>query len=230
MEGLLKDFGNKLIVNDTTQNIERFLSVVTKRNDSRIVLLRRKEVIQWLYGETSFLNEKLKEPLPNTKVRAELVLKNEEDKWGRLVLKERRPDLKLDKQWTNKFGEHICEELYMLLGENVRKPVKHDNYQPDLEIDDVILEAKAETYFTNGTASEKILGCPFKYADVPELYSKELRIICMGGAEKVCRVQYGNLESAKMTAQKRKFIEFYEENRIKFVGASDLMNKIVDKS
>jgi len=117
----------------------------------------------------------------------------------------RRPDLKLDKQWTNKFGEHICEEIYFLLGKSVSKPIKQDHFQPDTEIDDAIIEAKAGTFYTDGTAGEKILGCPFKYADIPRLYGKPLKILCMGGAEKICRESYGNLPGEKCSEKNRCF-------------------------
>jgi hypothetical protein len=153
-------------------------------------------------------------------------LKVLEDEWGRKTLKSRRPDLKLDKQWTNMFGEHLCEEIYTLLGNIVTKPTKKDRYCPDREIDDAILEAKAETYFTNGTAGEKILGVPFKYAEVPELFGKPLKILCLGGAEKECREEYGNLPGPKCSKQKNKFLEFFKENRIEFVGATDILSSM----
>lgn len=186
---------------------------------SRIVLLRDKNVIQWVMGDTSFLQLVEKK----NKTADEAKLKVLEDEWGRETLKKRRPDLKLDQQWTNKFGEIICEELYMLLGKTVTKPEKKDHYQPDLETEDYIIEAKAQTFFTSGTAGEKILGCPFKYSEIPELYGKPLKIVCMGGAEKVCRESYGNLPGTKCTAQKKKFLDFFRENRIEYIGASDIL-------
>lgn len=186
---------------------------------SRIVLLREKTVIQWLMGDTSFLQLVEKK----NKTADEAKLKVLEDEWGRETLKKRRPDLKLDQQWTNKFGEIICEEFYMLLGKTVTKPEKKDHCQPDLETEDYIIEAKAQTFFTSGTAGEKILGCPFKYSEIPELYGKPLKIVCMGGAEKVCRESYGNLPGTKCTAQKKKFLDFFRENNIEFIAASDIL-------
>ena len=94
-------------------------------------------------------------------------LKVLEDKWGQNILKKRRPDLKLDKQWTNKFGEHLCEEICIIKGKEYNKPINKNHYEPDLEIDEYIIEAKTQTFYTEGTAGEKILGCPFKYAEVP---------------------------------------------------------------
>lgn len=200
----------------------KFLEFVSKINDTNIVLLRKKEVVQWLFGDLSFLPPIEKKNKKADKARYKVL----EDKWGQDTLRTRRPDLKLDKQWTNKFGEHICEELYMLQGKTVSKPVKKENYQPDSEIDDAILEAKAGTFYTDGTAGEKILGCPFKYAEIPDLYGKPLKIVCMGGAEKVCRESYGNLPGAKCSTQKKKFLDFFRENRIEYIGASDILKSL----
>jgi hypothetical protein len=202
--------------------ITKFLEFVSKVEDPRVILLREKEVVQWLFGDLSFLPEIEKK----NKTTDEKKYKVLEDKWGQEILRIRRPDLKLDKQWTNKFGEHICEEIYFLLGKAVSKPVKKENYQPDSEVDDAILEAKAGTFYTSGTAGEKILGCPFKYAEIPDLYGKPLKIVCMGGAEKVCRESYGNLPGGKCSLQKKKFLDFFRENRIEYIGASDILRSL----
>jgi len=202
--------------------ITKFLEFVSKIEDSKIILLRQKEVVQWLFGDLSFLPviEKKNKTTDDAKYK---IL---EDKWGQTILKMRRPDLKLDKQWTNKFGEHICEEIFTLLGKNVSKPVKKEHYQPDTEVEDAIVEAKAGTFYTGGTAGEKILGCPFKYAEIPDLYGKPLKILCMGGAEKICRESYGNLPGTKCSVQKKKFLDFFRENRIEYIGATDILTSL----
>ncbi len=197
-----------------------FLEYISTIDNPNIVLLRQKEVVQWLFGDLSFLPAIEKK----NKTSDEAKYKVLEDKWGQIVLKTRRPDLKLDKQWTNKFGEHICEEIFMLKGKEVSKPKKKEHCQPDSEVDDAILEAKAQTFYTSGTAGEKILGCPFKYAEIPILYGKPLKIVCMGGAEKLCREQYGNLPGEKCSVQKQKFLEFFREMKIEYVGATDILN------
>jgi hypothetical protein len=188
-----------------------------------IVLLRNKEVIQWLFGDMSFLPTIEKK----NKTTDEKIYKALEDKWGQDMVRTRRPDLRLDKQWTNKFGEHLCEELFTLMGKNVSKPVNKQHYQPDAEVDDAILEAKAQTFYTSGTAGEKILGSPFKYADVPQLYGKPMKIICMGGAEKVCRESYGNLPGDKMSSQKKKILDCFHEIGIEYIGATDILKSLI---
>jgi len=202
--------------------VSKFVEFISKNTDSRIILLRQKEVVQWLFGDLTFLPQIEKKNKTNDDAKYKVL----EDKWGQSIMKIRRPDLKLDKQWTNKFGEHICEEIYFLLGKDVSKPVKKEHYQPDSEVDDAIIEAKAGTFYTSGTAGEKILGCPFKYAEIPDLYGKPLKILCMGGAEKVCRESYGNLPGDKCSTQKMRFLNFFRDNKIEYVGASDILKSI----
>ena len=187
-----------------------------------VVLLRHPQVVQWLFNDLSFL------PVvaSTNKTADEAKLKILEDAWGQSILKTRRPDLKLDKQWTCKFGEHICEEVFHLLDKNVSKPMKKENYQPDLEVVDAIIEVKTGTYYTHGTAGEKILGCPFEYAEIPDLYDKQLLIVCLGGAEKTCRESYGNLEGPKCSVQKQRFLDFFLANRIEYIGITDLLKSL----
>jgi len=201
---------------------EKFLNSLSKIENLKVVLLRDREVVYWLFGDLSFLPAIEKK----NKTTDEAKYKVLEDIWGRAKMKKCRPDLKLDKQWTNLFGEIICKELNILLGKTVSKPVKKENLQPDWEVDDAIIEAKAGTYYTSGTVGEKILGCPYKYADVPDLYEKPLKILCMGGAEKVCRESYGCLPGAKCSRQKQRFLDFFRENRIEYIGASDILRSL----
>lgn len=207
------------------QNVARVVEHIDKWANPDIRLLRDPNVVQWLFGDLTFLPEIEK---TGKKKEYHEQLKNVEDTWGRATMKLRRPDLKLEKQWTNKFGEHICEEIYTLHGKVVKKPVIMENYQPDLEVDDAIIEAKAQTFNTNGTAGEKIMGVPFKYADIPELHGdKPLKVVCMGGAEQVCREDYGNLPGPKCSDKKKRFLEFYRENHIEFIGATDLLLALI---
>jgi hypothetical protein len=194
-------------------------------NDPRIFLLKDIEVIRWLFGDLSFLPMV---EVTSNKRKDNKKRKTHEDVWGKAKLLTRRPDLNLKKQWTNKWGEHIAEELYSLMGENVTKPIKMNGYQPDLQSNDFIIEAKTQTFFTSGTAGEKILGTPFKYCEVLELYGKTLKIVCMGGAEKLCRQQYGNLPGSKCSNKKKEFLEFFKKNGIEYVAATDLLINIAN--
>jgi hypothetical protein len=203
--------------------IDQVCAYILSNTNPKIILLRRKEVVQWIFGDLSFLPciEKKNKTVDESKYKLL------EDKWGQETLKILRPDLKLDKQWTNRFGEYLCQEIYTLMGKDVSKPIKKEHYQPDCEIDTNIIEVKTGTFHTSGTAGEKILGCPFKYAEIPDLYSKSLTILCIGGAEKVCREQYGNLVGSKCSIQKKRFIDFFKENKIEYIGATDVLTSLL---
>ena len=207
----------------STNIINTIINNIASKQDTRISLLSNPEVVQYLFGDHSFFPKiERKNKTQDTKK-----LKICEDEWGRSIMKKRRPDLKMDKQWGGLFGEYICEELFILLGETPYKPTNMNNFQPDLGISNAIIESKMETFYTEGTVSEKILGTPFKYADIPELYGKPLIIVILGGAEQMCRDKYGNLIGDKQTTQKNKFIEFYKANNISFVGITDLLNRLL---
>lgn len=152
----LKYLKNKKFLNNScnlkTMYVTKFMEFISHNEDPNIILLRYKEVVQWLFGDTSFITSLLPKKNKTTDVKN---YKIQEDIWGKSIMKIRRPDLKLDKQWTNKFGEYICEEIYILLGKSVSKPVKKEHYQPDLEVDDAIIESKAQTFYTDGTARRK---------------------------------------------------------------------------
>jgi hypothetical protein len=209
--------------NELLENIDKILLVTTSVEE--IILLKNRQVLQWLFGDLSFLSFVDTSNKNKDTIRKEK--KTFEDEWGRRTLKIRRPDLKLDKQWTNNMGQHICEEIIILLGKKPFKPLNKNHYQPDSETDEAIWEAKAQTFYTDGTAGEKILGCPFKYAEVPNLYKKPLKILCMGGAERICREQYGFLPGPKTTAEKNEFIEFYKQKNIECIGATDILKQLI---
>lgn len=207
-----------------TETVERFIAIVNAHNvQAQLVLTKEAEVIQWLFGDLSFLPEI--EHI--NKAKDTQKYKVLEDEWGQNMLEKRRPDLKKHGQWTTKLGEHLTEELLILMGKTPTSPRKINGYAPDTEVEDAIWEAKAQTFNTTGTAGEKILGVPFKYADVPELYGKPLKILCIGCAEKLCREHYGNLLGDKTTEKKRRFIEFYRENGIEWLGATELIEQII---
>jgi hypothetical protein len=167
--------------------------------------------VKWIFGDLSFLN-----PSFNKTDHKDL-----EDKWGREIFKRERPDLKLDKQWTNLFGEYVCREVFLLLNKKVSIPEKKENQKPDLELEDAIIEVKTGTYHTRGTVHEKILGTPFKYSNIPRLYQKPLKIVCIGGAEKKCR-EY-EIIGDNIPEEKKEFIQFYKKRNIEYIPITQLL-------
>ncbi len=184
-------------------------------------LLSDKQVLQWLRGDTSFLSALSERKRSKEEVRQEM--KKLEDAWGMDLMRKSCPHLKFESQWTNKFGEMIVQEF---LSEKSWVPKSKQGFKPDLETDEYVIEVKTQTYFTSGTAGEKILGCPFKYCDIPELWGKPLKIICLGGAEKICREEYGNLPGEKTSKNKQKILDFYKEMGIEYWAMTDLIKDL----
>lgn len=215
------------ILHNMNRLYEQFHAAVLKYANDKVILLRDKEVTMWLCGQLEFLQ------LPDTYEKKNKTKDNEqyktvEDLWGQKKLAIRRPDLKPSGQWTTKLGEHICEEFQYLFQKNCSKPIRKNNFEPDVETEDAIWEVKTQTYYTSGTAGEKILGVPVKYADVPLLYDKELKILCIGYAEKCSRDHYGILPGIAITERKQKMLDFYHSMNISYVGTTDLMKQYVE--
>ena len=49
----------------------------------------------------------------------------------------------------------------------------------------------------------------------------------MGGAEQLCREQYGNLAGDKGSPEKKIFIDFYKSQGSEYIGASDILRDII---
>jgi hypothetical protein len=190
-----------------------------------IVFLRELSVIQWIFGDTSFLPEIEKQnATQDCKKYKEL-----EDIWGQTILAKKRPDLQKSGNWTTVLGEEIGRELFILQGKTYNKPANINGFQPDGETEENIIEVKTQTYFTSGTAGEKIMGVPHKYADIPELYKKPLKILCIACAEKLGREKYGVLPGTALSNSqgKQKNIAFYKSNEIEYIGATDIIWSIL---
>ena len=82
-------------------------------------------------------------------------------------------------QWTTKLGENLVYNILKLRGENPKKIKKKGGFQPDWETDEYIYEVKTSNWMVSGTAGEKVLGTSLMYQDIPELYGKPLRIVCV---------------------------------------------------
>lgn len=205
----------KRVVYDTVKSV-----VDKSANNDKIVLLKNKEVLQWMMEDFTFLNR-------NNEVKKSK-MKELEDEWGKNIVRElTKKDIK--KMWTGDFGEALCKELLLVLDYNIKNPEKKGHIDPDLETDEYIIEVKNGTYFTGGTAHEKILGIPYKYRDVYKLYNKPLLVVSLGQAEKYCR-EVGFLNGEKELDEKQKeYMDFFNKNNIYFIGSMNLINMILRK-
>jgi hypothetical protein len=183
--------------------------------------LNNENVISWLFGDLSFLEDELDLKIFPTKKSRETFMKKAEDEWGRTLTGK-------PQQWTNTFGEDICRDMCAIGDKWVAKPRKQNGLEPDLETEDEIFEVKTQTFFTSGTAGEKILGVPYKYSDIPELWGKPLKIFCVGYAEKMGRdPRFGYLEN--VSKSKKECLDFHRGKGITYVGATDVLTNLLSK-
>ena len=85
--------------------------------------------------------------------------------------------------WTTLLGERLVYDVLTMQGENPRKPAPKSGDQPDWETDRHIIEVKTRNWTTGGTAGEKVPGVMYKYSDIPDLYGKPLKIVCVAYQE-----------------------------------------------
>jgi hypothetical protein len=144
-----------------------------------------------------------------------------EKEWGNSMIGQ-----KSNGNWTTLLGEGIVHDVLVMKGENPRKPKTKNGLSPDWETDDYIYEVKTRNWTTSGTAGEKVLAVPYKYSDVPELYGKPLRIICVGyqeweltnGTTKL----FGNVSESK-----KRLLDVYKEMNITYMKFSDLHSSLL---
>lgn len=141
------------------------------------------QCINWALKPAEILNitdEKKKElKSKNISVTAyKIKLKEDEKKWGNKMINQDN-----NSQWTTKLGEDMCACILKNKGESPKHPKKKNGFKPDLETEKYIYEIKTRNWCTSGTAGEKVFGTFVKYQDIPELYGKPLKIICVGYQE-----------------------------------------------
>lgn len=165
-----------------------------------------KEPITEINFTNSSNNKKLKEPAKREK------------EWGNRMIKQ-----KDNNQWTTKIGESLVFRILADQGKNPRRCKKKNGYIPDIETDDAIYEVKTRNWTTSGTAGEKVFGTPLKYSEIPVVYGKPLKIVCVAYQE--YEFVHGNtpIFGDKVRETHRKFLDFYKSFNIEFVRFSDLI-------
>lgn len=244
--------------------IQSKINELEKEDQDKIHLLKNKDVISWICGDTEFLEpenpivsygvkhiqveteevyksgkKKGQKKIKKNKVedknkpkykynKGKLLEKKRENeaKWNMELMKEIRPDL-FNKEHSQSslfgpFGEILVREYFILMGEfKTDKPEKLGGHNLDLETLKEMIEVKTGSYFTTGTAGEKIFGVPYKYRKVPRLYNKPLLIILLGGDKKdsdlVCETDDPENEIYK---------EFWKSQNITFTCFKKLLNNL----
>ena len=127
--------------------------------------------------------------------------------------------------WTTRLGEGIVYELLSRLGKNPRYCKQKQRFKPDWETDDYIIEVKTSNWTVTGTAGEKVLGAPYKYSEIPELYGKPLKIICVAYQE--WELTHGPTRVfGDVSGIKKEALEFWKNKGIEYVKFSDLVAEL----
>ena len=146
--------------------------------------------------------------------------RSEERKWGNEMINQKN-----NGQWTTKLGESLVFDVLKALGKNPRPCKKKQRFEPDWETDDYIIEVKTSNWTVTGTAGEKVLGTPYKYSEIPELYGKPLKIICVAYQE--WELTHGKTPVfGDVSGIKKEALEFWKNKGIEYVKFSHLIAEL----
>ena len=147
--------------------------------------------------------------------------KEEEKKWGNDMIGQSN-----NGQWTTLLGENLVYDILYLKRENPRKVLKKNGFEPDWETDEYIYEVKTSNWWVDGTAGEKVLGTWIKYQEIPKLYGKPLRIICIANQEH--ELTYGKTKffGEEVSDKTKTILELAKSWGIEYIRFSDFISDI----
>jgi len=172
------------------------------------------DALDWVIAPITSDSLRREDPPPGEKD------KTEERNWGNEMIQRQ----KHTGNWTTLLGEHLVRIILETHGHRVFKPPKREHKAPDWETDDLVVEVKASNWTISGTAGEKVLGVPYKYANVPTLWNKPLVIICVAYQE--WELTHGNTQifGTGVSPEQQMFIDLWKKMNIHFIPCSKLIN------
>jgi hypothetical protein len=141
------------------------------------------ERIRWAITTPPTFEKKPGTTIGTQKIEA----KTREKEWGNKMIGQTN-----NGQWTTLLGENLVFDVLAARGANPRKVERKGGFEPDWETDDYMYEVKTSNWTVPGTAGEKVLGTWIKYQDIPVLYGKPLRIVCVANQE--YEMEYGKVK------------------------------------
>ena len=159
-----------------------------------------------------------------TKKQQKTNKQNEEKEWGNNMIGQKN-----NGQWTTLLGEGLVRDVLIKRGENPRKPISKGGFQPDWETDEYIYEVKTSNWWVDGPAGEKVYGTFIKYQDIPELYGKPLKIVCVANQE--YELTYGKTKyfGENITKKTQDVLDLAKSWNIEYVKFSDLVLPVISK-
>lgn len=190
-------------------------------------LLNNKQFLDWCYWWITELT------LVSTSSAKKLkpFVKEENEWWNEIIWQE------WNNQWTTLLCEwgvkELLEKLWYKNLRNARKLQSSNSwkkYNPDWECDDFVWEVKWRNWTTPWTAWEKILWTPLKYSEIPKLYWKPLRIVCVWYQEWEAKNWFAcwNLinPEERGTEELSKILLLFKKLNIDYIWFTDLLEKV----
>lgn len=161
--------------------------------------------------------EEVKKTEGKTKKQLKDEKRKEENEWGKILINRNCT------MWSSQLGELLVYTFLFINNCNPKKPKKKSGFQPDWETDKYVFEVKTSNWWTDGTAGEKVYGTWIKYQDIPKLYGKPLKIICIASQE--WELEFGKTPyfGDKVTDKTKKLLEIAKEWEIEYVRFSDFI-------
>jgi hypothetical protein len=173
-----------------------------------------KEKCKWAYTKPEKIQKKEGKKISEQRKEQE----HAEKEWGNNMIGQSN-----NGQWTTLLGEGLVRDILELRGENPRKPERKGGFEPDWETDDYMYEVKTSNWWVAGTAGEKVLGTWIKYQDIPSLYGKPLKIVCVANQE--YELEYGKVKyfGDNVSEKTKKILELARTWEIEYMKFSDLI-------
>jgi|UniRef100_A0A6C0IJH3 hypothetical protein len=199
---------------------EENTQLITTQNEIDDVYTNLKERVEWALTKPEAIVKQPSVTIAQQKEEA----KEKEKKWGNEMIGQTN-----NGQWTTLLGEKLVYDVLQLRGENPRKVVRKDGFEPDWETDDYMYEVKTSNWWVSGTAGEKVYGTFIKYQNIPELYGKPLKIVCVAYQEEELKNGKTRYFGDNITKKTQEILDLAKSWGIEYICFSDLVSPILDK-
>jgi hypothetical protein len=177
-----------------------------------------KERVSWALTKPQPIVKKADVTMGHQKKEAQ----ENEKKWGNGMIGQTN-----NGQWTTLLGEKLVFDILALRGENPRKVVRRGGFEPDWETDEYMYEVKTSNWWVNGTAGEKVYGTFIKYQNIPELYGKPLKIVCVAFQEEELTTGKTKYFGENITKKTQQILDIGKSWGIEYIRFSDLVSPLL---
>lgn len=199
---------------------EENTQTITTNNDISNFNINLKERIEWATNKPQPVVKQAGITIAKQKKEAQ----ENEKKWGNDMIGQTN-----NGQWTTLLGEKLVYDVLQLRGENPRKVERKGGFEPDWETDEYMYEVKTSNWWISGTAGEKVYGTFIKYQNIPELYGKPLKIVCVAYQEEEFTNGKTKYFGDNITKKTQQILDIAKTWEIEYIRFSELVLPILDK-